>query len=117
MRLDRNGDVEVAGRPAIDAVLAFVGESKAHAGFDAGRNVDGDGALPIDTLTALTGWAGFRDDAAGSLALAAGSADAEEALLQPDLPGPFAARTGLDRLRLTWRRCLCSPCRIPSGES
>src|SRR6476660_453684 len=69
MRLDRDGDVEVAGGPAIDAVLAFVGEAQTHAGFDAGRNVDGDRALPIDALTALTDCAGLRDDATGSLPL------------------------------------------------
>ena len=63
MRLDRNGDVEVAGGPAIDAVFAFVGEAQTHAGFDAGRNVDGDRALPIDALTALADCAGLRDDA------------------------------------------------------
>src|SRR6476620_8757245 len=96
MWLDRNGDVEVAGGPAIDAVLALVGEAQTHAGFDASWNVDGDRALPIDALTALAGWAGLRDDATGSLTLAAGSADAEEALLQPDLPGTLAARTGLN---------------------
>ena len=57
----------------------------------------GDGAFSIGALTALAGGAGLCDDPSRSLALAAGTADAEEALLEPHLAGPFTAGAGLDR--------------------
>src|SRR5579884_387839 len=97
MRLDGHGNVQVAGRSAVDAVLAFVGQSQPHARFDASRNVHGQGPLPVDTLTALAGAAGFRDDVTAAVALAAWAADAEEALLESELPGTLATGADFDR--------------------
>jgi len=99
MGFHRDGDIEISCRPPIHAMFAFIRKTKAHAGFDAGWNVDGNGSFTIGTLPALTGRTRLRDDSTGSLALAAGAADAEKALLQSDLPGPLATRAGLDRRR------------------
>src|SRR4029077_8678707 len=42
---------------------------------------------------------GFCDDSSRPLALAAGTGNAEESLLESHLPGPFATGAGLDRCR------------------
>ena len=59
----------------------------------------GDGPLSIGALTALAGRTGFCDDSSRPLALAAGTGDAEEPLLEPHLSGPFATGARLDRCR------------------
>ena len=60
VRLDRQEDVEVAGRAAAQARLAFAGEADAGAVLDAGRDVDRERAL--------------LGDAAGAAAVGQGSA-------------------------------------------
>src|SRR6185437_7033806 len=82
MGSDGNGHVEVAGRTAIGAMLAFIGETKSHAGLNTGWNMDGDGALFVNPLTSLAGRAGIRDEVTGAFTLTAGPADAEEPLLK-----------------------------------
>src|SRR5208282_2129482 len=75
MRLDREEDVEVAGRTAAHAGLAFAGQANARAVLDAGRDVDGERPLArhaagagafvarvVDRLApTLTGWTGPLD--------------------------------------------------------
>lgn len=95
--LDGDRYVEVTGRTAVGAMLTLVGEAQAHAGFNPGRDMNGDRAFTIDPLPALAGSAGFRDNLAGPFALSAGAADAEKSLLEAKLPGAFTAGAGLDR--------------------
>jgi len=59
--------------------------------------VYGDGSLSIGALTALASRTGLRDDSSRPFALAAGSSDAEEPLLEPHLSGPFATGARFDR--------------------
>ena len=59
--------------------------------------MDGDGPLSIGALTALAGRTGFCHDSSCPFALAAGTGDAEEPLLEPHLSGPFATGARLDR--------------------
>ena len=80
---DGNGHVEIAGRATIGAMFSFIGETKSHAGLNACWNMDGDGALFVNTLTPLAGRAGFCDEVTGAFTLTTGSADAEEPLLKP----------------------------------
>ncbi len=97
MRLDGDGYIEIAGRSIIRTMLAFIGETKSHAGFNAGRNMHGDRAFFVDPLAALTCRAGFRDDATSPFALSAWPADTKKSLLKPNLPGAFAASAGFNR--------------------
>lgn len=85
MRLDRDGDKEVAGRTAIDPMLSLIGQPKPHAPFDAGGNVDGQQPFLENPLASLAGLAWFGDDMAASAAVVTGPTDAEESLLQTDL--------------------------------
>ena len=95
MRLHRNRHVEIAWRTAVLTVLTLVGQAEPHPRFDSGGNVDGQGAFSIDPLPASAGSTGVRNNLAASLALVAGSTDAEETLLETELTGPFATGTGL----------------------
>lgn len=99
MRLDGDRHIKIPRGPIIRAMLTFIGETKSHAGFNAGRNVHGDRTLFVYALAALTCRAGFRDDTAGPFTLPAWSTDTKKSLLKPDLPGTFAARAGFDRRR------------------
>lgn len=81
------------------AVLAFVGQPEPHAGFDSGRNMDGNRPFFIDALPALADRTGLRYDLPGAFALAAGPADAEKTLLKAKLSSAFAAGAGSDGRR------------------
>jgi len=61
--------------------------------------VHGDGPLSIGALTALASRTGFCDDPSCPFALAAGTGDAEEPLLESHLAGPLATGAGLNRGR------------------
>ena len=80
-------------------MLSFVREAQTHTGFDTGGDVDGDGPLSIDALTALACRTRLCHDSSHSLALAARTGDAEEPLLEPHLSGPFATGARLDGCR------------------
>ena len=76
----------------------------------------GDGAFSIGALTALAGGTGLCDDPSRSFALTAGTADAEEALLEPHLAGPFTARAGLDRGGTLGTASLTVGADFPTGD-
>ena len=67
-------DVEIAGRAAGGAVLAFAVEAQALARGDAGRNLHRELALAADAAGAAARLARLGDDLAGAAALAARSA-------------------------------------------
>ena len=92
---DEDDDVEIAGRAALDAVLALAGQAQALAGGDAGRNLHLELALSRRAAVAAARHARLGDDAAGAAAVAAGAGDGEEALLVADLAEPAALRAGL----------------------
>ena len=92
---DDDDDVEIAGRPALDAVLAFAGQAQALAGGDAGRDLHLEVALLGRAAVAAARLARLGDDAAGAAAVAARLGDGEEALLVADLADAAALRTRL----------------------
>ena len=94
MRLRRDENVEIAGRPAAHARLAFAGEADARAVLDARRNVDREVALARHPAGARAGRAWIVDDFALAVAMRAGALDREEALLRPDAPIAAAGRAG-----------------------
>src|SRR5688500_12273849 len=97
-------------------MFAFVRQTQAHAGFNAGRNVDGNRALTIGPLTALAGRAGFRDDMSRTFALAARPADTEEALLKPDLACALTTGAGLHRRGRFGTAAFAIAARLPAGD-
>src|SRR2546430_10725371 len=106
MRLDVDGDVQVARRTPIGSMFAFMSETQSHAGFNASRNVHSQRPFTVHTLAAPAGSAGVGDDLAGSLAVVAGSTHAEEPLLESELARSLATRADLQRGGGT---CPCSP--------
>src|SRR5262249_2238352 len=76
--LDRDEDVEVAGRPAIDAGLALARKTDARALLDARRHVDAERALLLDMARAAALLAGIAHDAPVAAALRTGALDGEE---------------------------------------
>ena len=97
VRLDRQEDVEIAGRAAAQAGLALVGEADAGAVLDAGRDVDRQRLLLGDAALAGAFRAWILDGLAAAMALRAGALDREEALRGAHLAVAAAHRAG-DRL-------------------
>src|SRR5690606_23838209 len=75
VRLDRQEDVEVAGRSAAQAGFALVGEPDAGAVLDAGGNVHRERTFLDDAALAGTFRAGILDRLAPALAARAGALD------------------------------------------
>src|SRR5262252_5186854 len=92
---DRQEDVEIAGRPAARARLAFVGEPDAGAVLDALRDVDRQRAVALHPARASAGRARIIDHLAAPVAGRAGALEGEEALRLPDLAVAAAGRAGL----------------------
>src|ERR1043166_1355930 len=80
MRADAGRDVEISGRAAAHAGLAFAGNANALAGLGAGRNVDAHGFLAHD----------------------ASSAAASRTWVAGNLSGAAASRAGLPKLHRTF---------------
>ena len=99
MGLNSDRHVEVAGGTRIGPMLAFIGEPEPHSGFYSGRNVNGNRPFLVSPLPTLAGGAGFRHNLTGAFALTAWPADAEESLLETELPSAFAAGADLDGRR------------------
>src|ERR1051325_1267457 len=97
MRADAGRDVEISGRAAAHAGLAFAGNANALAGLGAGRNDDAHGFLAHNASSAGLG-AGGKVDAHGSLAHNASGAAASRTWVAGNLPGAAAARAGLPKL-------------------
>src|ERR1700744_499940 len=95
MRGQRQENVEVAGRPAADAGLAFAGKPDPGAVFHALRDVDGERALARHTARARAGGTGILDHLAAALAAGAGTLQGEEALGLADAAHAAAHRAGL----------------------
>ena len=91
-------DVEIAGRPAINASLALAGVQHARAFLDARRNFDRDRALSRDAAMASALGTRIDDQFARTLAGAAAARYGKEALLIPHLPAPAAGGAGDGRL-------------------
>ena len=94
VRLDVHLDVEIAGRAAVDARLAFAGEAHAVALVDARRNFDRQGFLQLDAAAARALCAGVRDDAARAVAARARLRDGEGALRDTHLACAAAGGAG-----------------------
>src|SRR5258708_10752023 len=97
MRLDGDEDVEIAGRPAVDAGLTFARQADACSFFDARRNVDAERSLLLHMAAAFAALAGVLDDASIAFAARTGAFDREETLLCTHFAD---ARTGGTLLRL-----------------
>src|SRR5260221_9999482 len=97
MRLDGDENVEIAGRPTIDAGLAFARQADACSFFDAGRNVDAERSLLLHMAAAFAALAGVPDNAPIAFAARTGAFDREETLLRAHFAD---ARTGGTLLRL-----------------
>src|SRR5206468_488327 len=94
VRLDRQEDVEVAGRAAAQAGLALAGKADARAVLDALGNVDRERALLGDAARAAAGRTRVLDRFAAPLAVGAGALDREKALARPHLAVARARRAG-----------------------
>src|SRR5579862_472585 len=83
-RMRRKGqeNVEVAGRAAVQPRLAFARQADARSFLDAGRNVDGEGAVLLYMTVAATGLAWVAYEPAAAMATRTGALDGEEALLR-----------------------------------
>src|ERR1051326_8645359 len=94
MFADLQRDEQVAGRAAVRAGLAFLGETKLRPVIDAGRNIDFELALAAHiTLTAAL-LAGPPDNLSPAAALRAGTADRKERLLIDHLAASAAGGAG-----------------------
>jgi hypothetical protein len=100
--LKMNLNVQITRWAAVDAVLAFAGQPYAIALINPGRNLDGQRLVLLDPPGAAAALAGLGNVTAGAMTLRAGLLDREEALLQTNLTGAAAGRTGL---RLRARLC------------
>ena len=76
----------------------------------------GDAPFSVGALTALASRTGFCDDPSRPLALAAGSTDTEEPLLESHLAGPFATGACLDRCGAFRAGSLAVVARFPSRD-
>src|SRR5579864_3609489 len=92
VRRNRDEDVEIAWRSAVEAPLPFAREANACAFLDARRNIDCKRALLLHMARACASLAGIADEPAGAAEVWAGALDGEEALLRADLPRSRAAR-------------------------
>src|SRR6185437_5807493 len=88
-------DVQVAGRSAVAAGLAFAVQADAVPAIDAGRYGDGQALLLANAALAVAGITGVADDLAPPLAARAGLLNGENRLLHPDLTLPVAGIAGL----------------------
>src|ERR1700752_1369838 len=95
VRGEREEDVEIAGRAAADAGLAFAGKPNACAVFHPLWNVDRERALAGDAALAGAGRTGILDHLAAALTTRTGALQREEALSLTDAPLPAAMRAGL----------------------
>src|SRR5689334_19694196 len=91
----RQENIEVAGRSAADASLAFAGQTNARAVLDALRNVDRQGAVARHAPGACAVRAGVLDHLTAALAARAGPLQREEALGLPHAARAAAGRAGL----------------------
>ena len=73
MGLYRNGDEQVAGRPAVSAGVALAAQGDGLAVVDAGGDIDLDGLAFAHCAGAAAIGAGLVNDPAGAAALAAGT--------------------------------------------
>ena len=87
---DVQDDIQIAGWAAECSGLPESSEADASAIFDSGGHFGLDLALAQQTAFAFALRARIGDDAARALASWAGSSNAEEALLIPDLASPIA---------------------------
>ncbi len=87
-------DIKIAGRTATAGGFTFSADAQLVAGIDAGRNLQFEVTLPNDSPLAAASLAGILDDLSRAAALRARSRDAEETLLEPNLPIPVACRAG-----------------------
>src|SRR5579859_181727 len=95
VRRQRQEDVEVAGRPAADAGLAFTGEPDPRAVLNTLRNVDRQRAIALHPAGAQARRASVLDHLTTALTARAGPLQREEALGLPHPPLPTAHRAGL----------------------
>src|ERR1019366_2067017 len=88
--LDLEEHVEIAGRTAVGAGLAFAGQAQAIAVIHTGRDADLEFALHLPVAVAVTFGARIADDLAAAVAGAAGAANGEDALLVEDFSAAVA---------------------------
>ena len=113
VRGERQENIEVAGRPAAHAGLAFAGEANAGAVLDAGRDVDRQRALARDPSRARAGRARVFDHLAAALADRTGALEREEALGVADAAVAAADADRSSAWCRPWRRCPSRPRRSP----
>src|SRR3954468_15325990 len=90
----RQENIEIAGRTAADAGLAFAGQANAGAVLDALRNVDRQSPVARHPARADAGGAGVFDHLAAALTARTGSLQRKEALGLPHPALSAAGRTG-----------------------
>jgi hypothetical protein len=91
---DVQDNVQIAGRPSERARFAQAAETNSRTVLHSRGHLGFDHALPQQAAFAFALRAGIGDYAARTLASWAGSSDAEEALLIPDLAAPIARPAG-----------------------
>src|ERR1051325_6054946 len=97
MRADAGRDVEISGRAAAHAVLAFAGNANALAGLGAGRNVDTHGFLAHDASGAAASWTWVAGNMPGAAAARAGLPKAHRPFGYRYRAAAFALGAGLRR--------------------
>jgi hypothetical protein len=83
---DSKNDVEIAWRPASPTRFTFTADTEFVADIDTSRNLYLEGSLPEDPPITTARLAGVLDDLTGSPTLRTASRDAEESLLEANLP-------------------------------
>src|SRR5437867_3791925 len=100
VRLERNDDVEIAGRTAVRARLAFAGQTNPVVRIDAGGNLDRQRLVLLDAARAVACRARLGNDLAGAMTLRTRLLNREEPLRDAHLAAAVTRRT---RLRLRAR--------------
>src|SRR5262249_23246883 len=106
MLLNVDDHVEVAGRAAGGAVLAFAVEPHSLTGRDARRDLDRQLTLATDAAGATAGVARLRDGLASPSTVSARPGDGEEPVLVAKLPCPAALTARFRRRALGGARSL-----------
>src|SRR5580698_8059381 len=114
----RQEDIEVARRPAIETGLAFSGQSYARSFFHARRNIDRQRPFLLHMTAAAARLAGIADNTPGPMTIRTSTFDSEKALLRPDFPCAGTGRT-LFRPRTCFRSaaaaCLAGDGRVDAN--
>ena len=92
MRFDRQQDIKIAARAALDTGFTFAGQADAPAGINAGRDFDFERFVFFDAALTVALFARVGDDLSSAVAGRAGAFDGEESLLLANAALAIAGR-------------------------